>query len=208
MSEHTRSTKLRGYRKVKRADDEQRTRARIVDATEELHGTIGPARVTVSAIADRAGVTRATVYRHFPDDEALFMACSAQWLARQQPPDPSRWTTDDDPWNRLRTGLQDIYRYFRAGEQMLTMITRDVDVVPDQVKAARFHGEQVWRTTLLSGLPGARRTACRAAVAHATAFATWRSLCVTEGLSDRAAVDLMVAMVRAAGGYAAPASSR
>ncbi len=82
---------------MKRADDEQRTRARIVDAAESLHGTVGPANASISAIAETAGVTRATVYRHFPDDESLFLACSGQWLARQRLPDPETWK-DEDPW--------------------------------------------------------------------------------------------------------------
>ena len=184
---------------MKRADDEQRTRARIVDAAESLHGTVGPANASISAIAETAGVTRATVYRHFPDDEALFLACSGQWLARQRLPDPDAWQ-DEDPWVQLRSGLLDIYRYYRAGEPMLTMIHRDYAVVPERVRDARLENERVWLETLLRALPGARRATCRAAVAHATSFGTWRSLCVAEGLSDRAAVDLMVAMVEAAAG--------
>ncbi len=199
MSEQVRSTNSRGYRKIKRADDEQRTRARIVDAAESLHRTVGPANASISAIAETAGVTRATVYRHFPDDEALFLACSGQWLARQRLPDPEAWQ-DEDAWVQLRSGLVDIYRYYRAGEPMLTMIHRDYAVVPERVRDARLKNERVWLETLLRALPGARRATCRAAVSHATSFGTWRSLCVAEGLSDRKAVDLMVAMVEAAAG--------
>ena len=77
----------RKYCKAKRAEDEGRTRNRIIDAAEFLHGSLGPARTTVSAVADRAGVTRATVYRHFADEEALFLACSQQWISRQQLPE-------------------------------------------------------------------------------------------------------------------------
>ena len=200
LTEHKRSTNMRGYRKVKRADDEQRTRARIVDAAEELHGTVGPAGASISAIADKAGVTRATVYRHFPDDESLFFACSGQWLARQRLPDPDAWTLVGDPTETLRTGLADIYRYYRAGESMLTNIHRDAAVVPDLVRSARMESERRWREVLLSSLPERRRAVVRAAVGHATAFGTWRSLCVDQALSDAAAVDLMVAMVGAAAG--------
>ena len=199
LIEHRRTANSRGYRKTKRADDEQRTRARIVDAAEELHGAIGPARASISAIADRAGVTRATVYRHFPDDESLFFACSGQWSSRQDLPDPEAWRTYDEPWGRLRAGLLDVYRYYRAGEQMLTMIHRDAQVVPDRVRTARLQGEQLWLERLLQGLPGRRRIGVRVAVAHALDFGTWRSLAVDHGLSDRAAVDLMVGMVLAAG---------
>ena len=90
---------MSAYRKVKRADEEQRTRARIVDAAEALHGSVGPAHATISAIADRAGVTRATVYRHFPDDETLFLACSGQWLARQTFPIPRPCSRKPTPWS-------------------------------------------------------------------------------------------------------------
>jgi len=184
---------------VKRADEEQRTRARIVDAAESLHASVGPAQATISAIAERAGVTRATVYRHFPDDESLFLACSGQWLSRQILPDADAWAAIADPEQRLRAGLADLYRYFRAGHEMLANIERDASVVPDRVRSARLARERLWRETLLRGLPGARRVAVRAGVGHATAFGTWRSLCLGQRLPDRAAVDLMVAMVLAAG---------
>jgi len=199
LSEQVRPGKVRGYRKVKRADEEQRTRARIVDAAEALHGTVGPAHATISAIAERANVTRTTVYRHFPDDEALFLACSGQWLSRHTLPDPEAWSAVSDPVERLRVGLADLYRYFRAGHEMLANIERDAAVVPERVRGARLAHERLWRETLLRGLPGRRRAVVRAAVAHATAFGTWRSLCLGEGLSDRAAVELMTGMVAAAG---------
>jgi AcrR family transcriptional regulator len=198
LNEQHRSTNSRGYRKTKRAEGEQRTRSRIVDAAEELHGTIGPARTSVSAVAERAGVTRATVYRHFPDDESLFLACSGQWLSRHRLPDPEGWAVAGGPYETLRSGLTDIYRYYRAGHTMLTHIYRDVDVVPERVRKARIEGEQRWRETLLASLPGRRRAALRAAVAHACEFGTWRSLALGNGLSDRAAVDLMVGMVMTA----------
>lgn len=190
-------TNQRAYRKVKRAEDEQRTRSRIVDAAEALHAEVGPARATVSAIAQRADVTRATVYRHFPDDESLFLACSGQWLARQRLPDPDSWE-HDDPFAVLHTGLTDIYRYFRDGEPMLTAVLRDVAVVPPRVVELRTAREREWRERLTRGLPGRRRRTVQAAVAHATSFGTWRSLCVDLGLSNAAAVDLMVAMTAAA----------
>lgn len=196
LSEQQRSIK-RAYRKTTRAEQEQETAARIVDAAEELHGSIGPARTTVSAIAERAGVTRATVYRHFPDDEALFLACSSQWLSRQRLPDPAVWQDRTDPVERLRVGLADVYRYYRSGEQMLTLVHRDQEVVPPRVAARRVESAAGWVAALSKPFATRRRTV-RAALGHAVAFSTWRSLCVENGLSDRAAVDLMVALVAAA----------
>src|SRR6476620_7794449 len=68
----------RRYELKRRAERQDETRQRIVDATIELHQTIGAAQTTVSEIAKRAGVGRVTVYRHFPDEETLFNACSGQ----------------------------------------------------------------------------------------------------------------------------------
>ena len=195
LSEHPSPAPKRTYRKAKRAQDEGRTRSRIVDAAEYLHGSLGPAHTTVSAVADRAGVTRATVYRHFADEESLFLACSQQWISRQQLPDPDAWGVIEDPIERLSAGLVDIYGFYRRGQQMIRNIHRDVDAVPALVVAARRSREQRWLDTLLAPQPGHRRKMVRAAVAHATTFTTWQSLCGAQGLSDRSAAELMVGMV-------------
>jgi AcrR family transcriptional regulator len=195
LSDQSGPKATRTYRKSKRAEDEERTSALIVEAAESLHATLGPARTSVSAVAERAGVTRATVYRHFPDDESLFLACSSRWMSRQRVPDPGGWTASDDPLGRLRAGLTDIYRYYREGEQMITRIHRDVEAVPPRVVANRLAAERRWLDALLQPFPGRPRKTVRAAVAHAAAFSTWRSLCLSQGLSDRSAVGLMVGMI-------------
>ena len=195
LSKHQSPAPKRTYQKVKRAEHEWRTRERIVDAAEYLHGSLGPARTTVSAVADRAGVTRATVYRHFANEESLFIACSRQWLSRQQLPEPDAWGLIEDPVERLRTGLVDIYGFYRRGQQMMAHIHHDVGIVPAVVVAARRSREQRWLNTLLAPQAGHRRKVVRAAVAHAMTFTTWQSLCDAQGLSDRSAVELMVGMV-------------
>jgi AcrR family transcriptional regulator len=194
VSDQIGSAPKRTYHKAKRAEGEWRTRERIVDATEYLHGTLGPAHTTVSAVAGRAGVARATVYRHFPTEESLFLACSRHWLSRQRLPEPDAWRAIEDPVERLRTGLMDIYRFYRRSEQIMANIHRDTDVVPAIVAAARRAREQLWIDTLVAPQPSPRKTV-RAAVAHATAFTTWQSLCRTQGLSHGSAVELMLGMV-------------
>jgi len=82
-----------------------RTRAQITQAAIELHGSIGPAATTMSAVAERAGVTRATLYRHFPNEQALFTACSAEWRRANPAPNPDQWRDISDPYDRLRTAL-------------------------------------------------------------------------------------------------------
>jgi AcrR family transcriptional regulator len=199
LSEQQRSSKSRGYEMRKRAEDVERTRQRIVEAAVHLHGTAGPASTSVSAIAERAGVTRLTVYRHFPDETALFEACSGHWLSRQRPPRPEEWGALEDPLERLTVGLADIYRFYRAGEQMLTLVIRDQHAVPESRRQAWEEMNRQYVEVLARAWPQADDPVLRAVIGHAVAFSTWRSLCREQGLTDHAAVGVMVTLAEAVG---------
>jgi AcrR family transcriptional regulator len=180
-----------------RAEKLDETRMRIVEAAVRLHGTIGPAATTVSALAEEAGVTRLTVYRHFPEAADLFRACSQHWGAGRTYPDPSAWGEIDDPVERLRFGLSDVYRFYAEGEPMLTRIQRDYASVPAELRDLQDARRVVYRDRLLDPFRsrGARRGRLRAAIGHAISFWTWRSLVIDEGMSSDHAVEAMVAMV-------------
>ncbi|MDG6105790.1 TetR/AcrR family transcriptional regulator [Dactylosporangium aurantiacum] len=184
----------------KRADNVTETRQRIVEAAVALHGTIGPAATTVSAVAEAAGVTRLTVYRHFPDDGALFAAAGAHWAAGQVPPDLAAWARAAEPFERLAVALTDLYRFYRDGEPMLTNVIRDRATLPAHLREAAEAGEAQRLDLLLRPFRarGTRRRRLRAAIGHAASFWTWRSLCHEHGLSDADAVRLTTALVSAA----------
>ena len=97
MVKQTYPENVASYRLRARAAAMDRTRQRITQAAIELHGTIGPAATTMSAVAEKAGVTRATLYRHFANEDLLFTACSADWLAANPRPDLARWAAIEDP---------------------------------------------------------------------------------------------------------------
>jgi len=200
MGEQARLAKnARPYRLRARAAAMDRTRERITRAAIDLHGTIGPAATTMSAVAERAGVTRATLYRHFANEEALFAACSADWLAANPRPDVMRWVAIEDPARRLGVALLELYAYYRATERMRANLLHDIEVLPAPIRSgiAAFPSsvipvlEQGW--TESSGGP-----LRRAAIALAVAFETWRSL-ATEGLPDDDAAELMVGFVTSIG---------
>jgi len=196
-------TPRRRYELKERARRQQDTRRRIVDATEALHRELGPARTTVAAIARRAGVGRVTVYNHFPDDAALFAACSAQFAAGHPPPDPSAWRVIADAQQRLRSALLQTYAYYRENEAMIGNVARDAAIVPALAELLRSSGraarEQAIRDLLLSGrgLRGARRRRVSAAIGLAIAFPTWQRLTRDEGLTDGEAAELMALAVAA-----------
>ncbi|HZO78834.1 MAG TPA: helix-turn-helix domain-containing protein [Solirubrobacteraceae bacterium] len=185
----------RTYRKKRRAELEEQTRLRITESTVQLHGTVGPARTSISAVAERAGVRRSTVYRHFPDEAALFAACSAHWMAANPPPDLAAWTTIKDLDERLATALAQLYAYYRATAPMMVNLHRDEAIMPIVERLfASFRGYLVAaRDALMLGrqLRGRRRQQVQAAIGHALSFPTWYSLTQEQGLNDREAADLM-----------------
>src|SRR5688572_29167088 len=109
----------REYRKSKRAEKEEETRLRIVEAAVQLHGEVGGAGATATAIAERAGVGRVTYYRHFPDERSLLQACTGHYLGLNPPPDPRPWMEIGDPDQRTRTALEALYAYYGRTEKML-----------------------------------------------------------------------------------------
>ena len=185
----------RPYTKKRRAELEEQTRLRITESTVELHGTLGPSRTSISAVAERAGVRRSTVYRHFPDEAALFDACSSHWESANPLPDPAPWEAIEDAHERLRTALGDLYAFYRRTEAMMVNLHRDEVTMP--LVRDRFTGFKDYlhatRDLLLQGRRerGRRREQTRAAIGHALAFATWHSLAREQGLDDGQAVELM-----------------
>ncbi len=193
------SAEKRPYRMKRRAELEEQTRQRITESAVSLHEELGPAQTSISAIAERAGVRRSTVYRHFPDEDALFDACSSHWRAANPPPDPRTWASIADPAERTRTALREVYAFYGSTEAMYVSLLRDEALVPPVQRRLRdFHGYlgSIQDDLAASrGLRGRRAQYVRAAIGHALAFSTWRSLTREQGLSDDAAAELMCRLV-------------
>jgi AcrR family transcriptional regulator len=191
----------RPYRMGRRAEQQDQTRLRITESAVELHGTLGPARTSMSAVAARAGVRRSTLYRHFPDEAALFDACTAHWGAANPPPDLAGWAAIAAPDERLRVALGELHAYYRRTERMLDNLFRDESIVP--MVAERFAAFRAYlaqaQETLMAGrrLRGTAAGRTRGALGHAVAFSTWKSLVREHGVPDADAVELLCALVEA-----------
>lgn len=194
MSRAKRATGPRPYRMGARAEQQALTRRRIAEAAVELHGTVGPARTTISAIAERAGVERLTVYRHFPDERALYAACSSHFLREHPPPDLEGPMSIAEPMKRLQAVLLTLYRYYRETQGVMGALLRDAAAAP---LVAEYLGPyRAMLGELAGGLSAAMADAGdarvrRAAIGHALSFTTWRSLALDEGLDDEEAAALM-----------------
>jgi len=192
----------RKYELKQRAVEMAGTRRRITEAAVELHGTVGPARTTLSAVAERAGVQRHTVYRHFPDEAALFEACSAHYLTANPLPDLGPWRAIGDPEHRLARALDDLYAYYERTEPMLGNVFRDLELVdaiqPTIAPLREYLVEAV--EILAADWPNRarRRRVLDAALRHATDFQTWRSLTDGNRTTRAEAIRLVSALVQAA----------
>ena len=209
MTEQKNPGTTRAYRMGRRLETLEETRERIAKATYELHATIGPAKTTISAVAERAGVQRHTVYNHFPDLASLFRACTEHGMRVTRVPDPATWPAIPDPVERLRAGLDEIYGYYRVNARLMGNILRDAPLFAD-VGGSEAYDDRVAQmyAALTDGwtVSDAVRPSLKAAIGHAMAFETWRSL-TEPGLSDDQARKMMVGFVTgiaAAGG--APAT--
>lgn len=175
---------------------------RITESAIELHSSLGPSLTTMAAVAERAGVQRSTLYRHFPDEEALFAACSAHWYASHPLPDAMRWVEIADPDERLLTALTELYAWYRETGTMLDALIRDETLVPAVgERFAEFHARlAATRDLLLAGrrLRGARQASVSALIGLALKFESWRALCREGGLEDRQAAALMTELVETA----------
>jgi len=186
----------------RRAESQQQTRRRITESAVALHGSVGPSRTSISAVAAHAGVRRSTVYRHFPDEAALFDACSAHWAAANPLPRLDIWSAIENPDQRLDIALTELYAFYRQTEPMLDNLFRDETTTPlVQERFADFRGYiDAARDTLMTGrsLRGAARRRTQAALGHAIAFSTWKSLVREQRLDDSDAAALVRALAAAA----------
>jgi AcrR family transcriptional regulator len=198
MTSNKKHKPSRRYQLRERARRQEETRRRITEAAVELHGTVGPARTTISEVAKLAGVRRMTVYNHFATDADLFDACSGHWFARNPPPDAAAWVRIADPAERTRTALGEMYAYYRRGEAMLGNVIRDAALIP----ALAGIMERKWMPALegmvsaLTDGPEGDAPRLQATVRLALDFSTWQSF-MRSGLSDDEAADLAARLVAA-----------
>ncbi len=185
----------------RRAELVDQTRLRITEAAVRLHTTIGPANTSIASVAEEAGVTRLTVYRHFADLDTLFEACTAHWYARNPRPDAAAWRLMPDLEERARRAFGELYGWYRDHAEELYPIYRDAAAMPVSAQQAMAAGNRVMADALVAGhaeAQGREGRLLRAVAGHLTGFLTWRSLAVQQGLDHGEAVDLAVGLLTSA----------
>ena len=208
LHDQGRSTKSRPYRMRRRAELVDQTRLRITEAAVRMHTTVGPAHTSIAGIAEEAGVTRLTVYRHFADLDAVFVACMAHWSARNPRTDAAAWTEIPSLEPRARLAFGELYGWFRDHADELYPINRDAAAMPLSAQQAREAGTAALADAIIAGYVGEDSTPdgdgrlLRAVAGHLVDFWTWRSLVLQQGLDDDEAVEVAVTLLTAIAGGA------
>lgn len=192
-----RITKSRPYRMQRRAEQVDETRQRITEAAARLHTSVGPANTSVAAIAEEAGVTRVTVYRHFADLDVLFEACRAHWRTQNPPPDASRWPATAGLEERAQSALTELYAWFREHAEELFPIYRDASTMPPTAQQRMRDDNRGLGDLLVAGVApdGDRGRQVRSVARHLVSYPTWRSLAIDQGLTDTEVVAIGVRLL-------------
>jgi AcrR family transcriptional regulator len=109
----------------------ERTRRHILAVARELLPEVGPAGLTYSLLAERAGVTRQTLYRHWPARAALLVDLILTGNEAGYPEPGSDPRAVATAWlTSMRGGLED-----RATRTAVLAVTAQADVDPDSAQA-------------------------------------------------------------------------
>lgn len=197
----------RPYQMRRRAELVDETKLRITEAAVRLHTTVGPSQASIAAIAEEAGVTRLTVYRHFGDAEALFTACMAHHAALYPWPDPALWATITSLEERTRSVIEALYAWYADHGADILPIQRDMAFIPPATQVRMRKRYQGFVDAIVGGAGSTadddeasdrNSQPLRAVAGHVTALSTWRSLVVEQGLATPTAIELAVSWVVAA----------
>lgn len=180
---------------TERAISQSETRRRIVEAAVDLHGSVGPRAASISAIAERAGVTRLTFYRHFPTEADIFAACSAHYASLHPAPALTLWAWAQG-LERTRIALSAFCDYYRTTHEMWSNVYADARSTPAvNVPLGEFKEYlEVIAADLAASFGRNRPRLLMPTLRHALAFETWGQL-EAQNLDDKTKQTLMLAWI-------------
>lgn len=186
----------------RRAEQVDETRQRITEAAVLLHTTVGPANTTIAGVAEEAGVTRLTVYRHFEDLDALFVACMGHWASLNPWPDIASWRQIEPLAERAPRAFTELYGWYEARHAELYPIYRDLGAMPESAQGALAAQMREIAAAVVGPMAteGPSVDVFTAVAAHFVDFWTWRSLVLEHGLASDRAAEAAVAMLLAVEG--------
>ncbi len=131
------------------------TQRLVKEATLDLIAEIGFEGTTVELIAERSGVSRTTIYRHWPDPSVLFLeAFDPTSVDRQPPPLTGDFTTDLDAYLRHVAERLNDDRFAAALAAQVDKARRDPQYRAAHLRYAvtrNEHGVKLFRAGIADG---------------------------------------------------------
>lgn len=188
----------RKYDMGKRAAAVEETRRRIVEATMELHNSQGILATSWEQIAERADVSPATVYRHFPTLEELVPACGRLSLERLELPSDERieelFGDVGSVPERLSRLVGELFAIYDRGEAVLWSIRRERASLHQLQDAHELIEERLDALTAAALSPLEPDERLLAVARALTDFATWTAL-REHGIEGADAVDTVTGVL-------------
>jgi len=170
----------RTYRMDKRRTAAAETRRRIVEATLALHSEKGMFDTSWTDIAERADVSVATVYNHFPSLDDLVPACGALIMAITDPPTladaPKIFGDAHAPTERLARLISEMFAFYARAEPYLEVgpKERQLPVVQEWEAGMRATREGLAREALRPVEPDERTVRAVSALLAFPVFKSFR----------------------------------
>lgn len=178
-------------------------RAAILDAAGALVADEGPLKISMSQLAELAGIGRATLYKYFPDVEAVLAAWHGEHVAAHLADLERLATGPGSPADRLTAALD---RYARVCRERATHGLDVGALVHRREQVA--HAEHALLDIFRRLLTEARDAGAARVDVPADELAAYclHALSAAAGLTSDAAVRRLVAVVRAGVEPGAPAA--
>jgi AcrR family transcriptional regulator len=188
------SGRRRRYNNALRAEQAEMTQEKILEAAVEQITDTSSGQFSVERVAARAGVSSRTIYNHFPNREALFLALNS-WIEERLNPNPMALPADAaelPPFiEALFKGFDESENFLRA--QLLSGAGREVrSLVRTQRRA--------WLEQLIRSVPGEHSEQqveeTTAVVQYLLSSEAWRALKDESGMDGERAGRAVASAVR------------
>ena len=190
----------RRYAMRNREESFAQTNGRIVEAAKALHAQRGVLGTSWQDIAEQAGVSPVTVYRHFRSLSELIPACARSFVDSVAPLSEAdaraAFAALESPFERLEMLIRDDCACYERGREWFHAAMRESDLVPEL--GAVVSAQQATLATLIRAAleeldPPAEVVSALQAVID---FPFWRAL-VQAGVAEEAAPRVMLDVCRA-----------
>src|SRR5262245_32615138 len=138
-------------KKPRRCSDEANLarREEILETATELFAEYGFSDAVTQALAERLGVGKGTIYRHFPSKRALFLAAADRVMRKLQEQVNARIAGISDGLERIERAIATLLQFFVEHPAFVELLIQERAYFKDRKRPTYFEHREVnierWR---------------------------------------------------------------